>query len=97
MDGKHKSTRKKKIKKIKLLLVCSDFDAHVFLRPVPELNFKPEALLEREQALVDGDALFPLLRGCLCVKVAFVIVGSCNGNKWAQSDIWTGGVALRWF
>ena len=59
--------------------------------------FKPEALFEREQALVDGDALFPLLSGGLCVKVAFVIVGSCNGNKWAQSDLWTGGMALKWF
>ena len=59
--------------------------------------FKPEALFEREQALVDGDALFPLLSGGLGVKVAFVIVGSCNGNKWAQSDLWTGGMTLKWF
>ena len=87
-----KSTRKKKIKKIKLLLVCSDFDAHVFWK-----TFKPEAFLEREQALVDGDALFPLLSGGLGVKVAFVIVGSCNGNKWAQSNLWTGGMTLKWF
>ena len=58
---------------------------------------KPETLFEREQALVDGDAFFPLLSGGLGVKVAFVIVGSCIGNIWAQSDLWTGGMALKWF